>query len=147
MNWTREEYEALKRKGRPDMVNMPGRKARVGGCVRCQVAPPKKHRAQHRKLTKAEGTVLAMLKNRLPGTHIIVQGVRLDFPDGEDCYFPDFVVCDVDGTIVVEVKGTHVGRVAWSREGIQKFKRAREYFVKWFRFQLWQKTETGWEIK
>jgi integrase len=53
--------------------------------------------------------------------------VTLPFGDGTS-YRPDVVLIPEAGgrPIVYEVKGAHLGKVAWSRHGVERFRRARE---------------------
>lgn len=70
--------------------------------------------------------------------YVWVQSARIPFPVGEDEYRPDFTGIRPDGRhIYYEVKGGHVGKVAWSRHGIERFKRAREAWPA-VEFQMWK---------
>lgn len=112
-------------------------------------------RGQGRKLNKTETAGLEMLRIIFPKGLILIQAVRLDFKDGTS-YHPDFVVIDflkvddiyemVQKPIVVEIKGSHIGKVAWSRHGVERFRRARDVFSRWFTFQLWEHNKGQWRI-
>ena len=89
----------------------------------------KKHRAV-RAMNKTEERfmreVLGTLKLTVDSIH--PQALVLDFGDGTS-YRPDFVTVDRQGVITVwEVKGGHVGKCAWSRHGIERFRRARQHW-------------------
>jgi hypothetical protein len=71
--------------------------------------------------------------------------LTLDFGDGTS-YRPDVFAIRKDGTLVlIEVKGGHVGKVAWSRHGIERFRRARDKWGSLFDFQMRRRNKImGW---
>lgn len=106
-----------------------------------------KKRGAIRPLNKTETRFMVDVLGKLPGAvSIHPQALVLDFGDGTS-YRPDFATVDASGVISVwEVKGGHVGKVAWSRHGIERFKRAKE---KWrhIRFVLAKWTGKKWEVE
>ena len=76
---------------------------------------------------------------------ILSQALVLPFGDGTS-YRPDFILISDCRVTVYEVKGGHVGKVAWSRHGIERFRRARERFRE-LDFELWQWDGKRWEQK
>lgn len=97
-----------------------------------------------RKLNKTEQRFLVDWPPARSGL-ILAQALTLPFGDGTS-YRPDFVLA-ADGRLTIyEVKGGHVGKVAWSRHGIERFRRAREMF-KEFEFELWQWWGGEWTRK
>ena len=98
-----------------------------------------------RRLNKTEGR---FLRDWPPGDRsglILAQALTLPFGDGT-CYRPDFIRISEGRVTAYEVKGGHVGRVAWSRHGIERFRRAREAFP-CIRFELWLWTGGAWREK
>ena len=79
-----------------------------------------------------------------PGTSglILAQALTLPFGDGTS-YRPDFVLVTDGRVVAYEVKGGHVGKVAWSRHGIERFRRARERFRE-IAFELWIWKDHQW---
>lgn len=106
-------------------------------------------RRQGRKLNKTEQSALRMIRCLFPDGLVLSQALRLDFDDGTS-YNPDFVVFDPFRSslflqpLIIEVKGGHVGKVAWSRHGIERFRRARDVFKKFFSFQMWTYNKGQW---
>lgn len=107
----------------------------------------KKPRRAVRAMNKTEERflreVLGTLKLTVDSIH--PQALVLDFGDGTS-YRPDFCTVDRQGVITVwEVKGGHVGRVAWSRHGIERFRRARQHWPH-IRFILATWKEKKWHL-
>ena len=100
-------------------------------------------RSPTRGLNKTEER---FLRDWPPGSSglILAQALVLPFGDGTS-YRPDFVLIG-DRVTAYEVKGGHVGKVAWSRHGIERFRRAREKFRE-IGFELWQWDGKRWERK
>mgnify|MGYP001345732048 CR=1 FL=1 len=114
--------------------------AQLGGsCERVQRRPP-----QRAELTETERRFAADILAGLDGT-VLTQAVTLRFGDGTS-YTPDFVRVARDGLTAYEVKGGHLGRVAWSRHGVERFRRARDVFGFAIAFELWHYRSDGtWE--
>jgi len=94
-----------------------------------------------RKLNKTE---TRFFRDWPPGTSglILAQALTLPFGDGTS-YRPDFVLVTDGRVVAYEVKGGHVGKVAWSRHGIERFRRARERFRE-ISFELWIWKDHQW---
>ena len=75
---------------------------------------------------------------------ILAQQITLHFGDGTS-YRPDYVRIARDGVTVYEVKGGHLGKVAWSRHGVERFRRARDVFGGAIAFELWAWRDGLWE--
>jgi hypothetical protein len=76
---------------------------------------------------------------------ILPQALVLWFDDGTR-YCPDFLWIVPGFTPrVVEIKGGHVGRVAWSRHGIERYRRARDVWSRFFVFELWTWSDGSWK--
>lgn len=122
-------------------------RAKMGGNKVCNEVPKPK-RGQGRKLNKTETYALAYIKCLWNNcTHIGIQNTRLDFSDGTS-YNPDFVLYFSNNRpTIIEVKGGHVGKVAWSRHGIERFRRARDVFEESFDFALLIRSKDGWVIE
>jgi len=75
---------------------------------------------------------------------VLSQAIRLDFDDGTS-YRPDFAVV-VNGCTVrlIEVKGGYKGP-GWE-QGVERYRRAKDVFQKWFGFALWTWKNGQWEI-
>ena len=103
--------------------------------------PAKPSRTGIRALNKTEHR---FARDWPPGTAglILPQALTLPFGDGT-CYRPDFILVSDTGLTAYEVKGGHVGKVAWSRHGIERFRRAREAFPA-IRFELWTWKDQQW---
>lgn len=99
--------------------------------------------ARQRRLNKTEER---FMRDRPDGGDGELIAQKLVLPLGvEDTYRPDFLR-GFPGSrrTCIEIKGGHVGRVAWSREGIQKFRRARDLWCAEFDFELWQWKDGKW---
>ena len=110
-------------------------------------AAPKAPRAKSTgapKLNRTESRFLTDWPPARSGLRL-AQAVKLPFGDGTS-YRPDFVLIPEDGgrPAVFEVKGGHLGRVAWSRHGVERFRRAREAFGRWMDFEMWQWSNREW---
>ena len=77
--------------------------------------------------------------------YVVPQAFGMDFGDGTS-YRPDFLCITGSGeAVLIEVKGGHVGKAAWSRLGLERFRRARE---KWpgLKFEMWQEEKGGFVL-
>jgi hypothetical protein len=125
-----------------------GRPAPIDGSSVPRQPPtsPKSPRAKSagRKLNKTETRFLTDWPPARPGFRLS-QGVTLPFGDGTS-YRPDVVLIPEAGgrPVVYEVKGAHLGKVAWSRHGVERFRRAREAFGRWLDFEMWQWSNREW---
>jgi hypothetical protein len=128
-------------------IGVPARPAVQAADTPSMIPRPK--RGQGRKLNKTEVRCFEELKRTHPDWLIISQGLRLDFDDGTS-YNPDFVLMcpalSALGVLVVECKGGHVGKVAWSRIGLERYRRAKERWGEWLDFQMWTWSLGKWEI-
>lgn len=95
-------------------------------------------------MTKAE---LRFLRERLEPDlgsgilHIIPQ-VVLPFPDGTS-YRVDFLCILLDGTVRgYEVKGCYSLRFAWAEQGVERFRRAKEFWPG-LNLEMWKRVKTG----
>lgn len=89
-----------------------------------------------RALNKTEARFFREVLRGLPGI-VFAQAIVLPFGDGTS-YRPDFVRFEDGQTATMyEVKGGHVGKVAWSRHGIERYRRARDLYGQHIRFELW----------
>jgi len=98
-----------------------------------------------RKLNKTE---MRFFREKLRDCHglILAQAIVLPFGDGTS-YRPDFVVITPGEPVrVIEIKGGHVGRVAWSRHGIERFRRARDRWGDILTFELWVYKKSDWHL-
>lgn len=96
-----------------------------------------------RALNKTEIKFKRDMLDRLPGI-VLDQALVLDFGDGTS-YRPDFIHLHDGKVTIYEVKGGHVGKVAWSRHGIERFRRAREKWGAFMSFELWRLKDHTWE--
>ena len=107
-------------------------------------ARPAKPAGAVAKLNKTESRFLTDWPPATKGL-VLAQALTLPFGDGTS-YRPDFLLIADAGVTAYEVKGGHVGKVAWSRHGIERFRRAREKFPA-IKFELWQWSKQQWERK
>jgi hypothetical protein len=107
-------------------------------------ARPAKPAGAVAKLNKTETRFLADWPPARSGL-ILAQALTLPFGDGTS-YRPDFLLIGDGPLTAYEVKGGHVGKVAWSRHGIERFRRAREKFPE-IEFELWQWAGGEWRRK
>lgn len=112
------------------------------------IAEKQAHRARRtpfERMNKSEAAVLMMLMEKYPGALVLPQCRILPFDDGTS-YRPDF---EVVGTgrkaIIVEVKGGYRGM--GYEGGMERYRRARDQYRSWFKFQLWQKKGGKWEVE
>ena len=113
--------------------------AQLGGsCERVQRRPP-----QRAELTETERRFALDILGGLDGA-ILAQQITLHFDDGTS-YRPDYVRIASDGVTAYEVKGGHLGKVAWSRHGVERFRRARDVFGFAIAFELWAWRDGLWE--
>ncbi len=132
IHWSQKQVDAHRAKMGQKPMNAP--------------AVAKSKRGQGRKLNKTEMEALQYIRRIYTFSHIGIQNTRLDFIDGTS-YNPDFVLYFIScRPMIIEVKGGHVGKVAWSRHGIERFRRARDVFRESFDFALLTKTKEGWVI-
>ncbi len=113
---------------------------------------PKRKRSPTPRLNKTE---TRFLQDWPPGPAglILPQALTLDFGDGTS-YRPDFVqirtkqtaqTCTDRQVTAYEIKGGHLGKAAWSRHGLERYRRARDRFSTWIRFELWKWENGAWE--
>lgn len=144
VHWTKEQYAEHQRKLRA--VRHPDQQDIQAGRPPGKALHPMVKRGT-RKLNKTETRfereILEPRQARCPDFHIFAQALALDFGEGT-VYRPDFFCIAGPNAYVIEVKGGHVGKVAWSRAGIERFKRAK---LKWghvFTFELWVWKDKEW---
>ena len=97
-----------------------------------------------RKLNKTEARFLAEWPPGRRNGLILAQALIFPFPDGTS-YRPDFLSITEGQITAYEIKGGHVGKVAWSRHGIERFRRAADVFGGWVQFELWTLKGGAWE--
>ncbi len=110
--------------------------------------PEKQARSRRRtpaeRMNKSEREIEAMLSCD-PMAIVLPQALTLSFVDGTS-YRPDFLVIAAGQMDrVIEVKGGYRGP-GWE-QGIERYRRAKEKWGAWFRFELWTKKSGKWEVE
>lgn len=117
------------------------------GCKKEVSATKRTRKGVMERLNKTE---MRFYKEYLLANHydafIFPQAITLDFGDGTS-YRPDFFVIDTTSKelLLFEVKGGHVGKVAWSRHGIERYRRAKDKWGGIFKFVLYIWKDKQWQ--
>jgi hypothetical protein len=102
------------------------------------------------RMPKLNGTEKRWLEERaddFPTALVIPHALILPL-DGGGTYRPDFFVLEGDACIhLIEIKGGYVGP-GWE-QGIERFRRARTQWGKYFNFQMWEwhKDTKKWTVE
>ncbi len=99
-----------------------------------------------RKLNKTEQRFFEFAKATW-GTQCAIIPQCLALPlDGGGTYHPDFLIVGQEGVpLLVETKGGYLGH-GWE-QGIERFRRARHQWERWFRFELWEWKDKKWSVE
>lgn len=137
-NWNLPDHPACQTCGQPrpdngDIQPKPVRMMDVAG------------KAEKRpKMNKSEAAVFEMLKAKYPLSLILPQCLKLPFGDNTS-YTPDFMFMHPwVTTTLIEVKGGYRGP-GWE-QGMERYRRAKEKWGKWFVFELWEKKDGEWRV-